>query len=127
MGTTDYRILERLKQIIDAWRTLAPAAILNGQTLEQFETATKTPGEVRQRIREAELTLVGLRQERLRADYQLRDQLAELVDAVKGNPEFGANSPLYSAFGYVPRDARKSGLTRKGSATNPSTESASAA
>ena len=111
----DKRILQRRKQILDAWRTLAPEVTLNGMTLEQFEEATKEPEAVRQRLDEAATSIIALRLQRLQADGQLREQIADLVDAVKGNPEFGANSPLYSAFGYVPRDARKSGLTRKGS------------
>lgn len=110
-------LIRRRKQILDAWRSLAPEATLNGKTLEQFTEATKTPEEVRQRIAETERALDGLRQERLQADTQLREQLADLVDAVKGDPAFGANSPLYSAFGYVPRNARKSGLTRRGRTT----------
>jgi len=119
MNRNDLRLMNRRKQILDAWRSLAPEATLNGMTLEQFVEATRTSEEVRQRIAETERTLDGLRHERLQSDTQLRVQIADLVDAVKGNPAFGANSPLYSAFGYVPRDARRSGLTRRGSATTP--------
>ena len=117
----DNQILRRRKQIIDAWRSLAPDAVLNGKTLEQFVESTKQAEEVRQRLAEADAVIVGMRQERLQADIRLREQIAGLVDAVKGHSEYGANSPLYSAFGYVPRDARKSGLTRNGSknATQP--------
>lgn len=114
MRSTDNRIIRRRKQIIDAWRTLAPAATLNGMTLAQFEEATKMPQEVRQRIDEANASIIAMRQERLQADKQASEKIADLVDAVKGSPDYGANSPLYSAFGYVPRDAKKSGLTRKG-------------
>lgn len=114
MRSTDNRILRRRKQIIDAWRILAPAATLNGMTLEQFEETTNMPQEVRQRIDEANASIIAMRQERLQADNQVRVKIADLVDAVKGSSEYGANSPLYSAFGYVPRDAKKSGLVRKG-------------
>ena len=118
-------IMRRRKRIITAWRTLAPAAVLGGMTLEQFEEATKSSEEVRQRIDETIASLDALRLERDQADDKTRVKIADLVDAVKGHSEYGANSPLYSAFGYVPRDARKSGLTRKG--PESSTESADAA
>ena len=122
----DNELLRRRKRIIDAWRAIAPDAVLSGKTLEQWIEATKKPEEVRQRMDEAKSALEAMRQERLQGDAMVRVQIADLVDSVKGNPEYGANSPLYSAFGYVPRDARKSGLTRKGSTTtNP--ESADAA
>jgi hypothetical protein len=123
----DNRLLRRRKQILDAWRTLAPAAVLNGVTLEQFAESTKKPEEVRQRLAESRTAMLAMRQERLQADSEVRVRIADLVDAVKGNPEYGANSPLYSAFGYVPRDARKSGLTRNGSSPTPTTEGANAA
>jgi hypothetical protein len=101
--------------MIDAWRALAPDLVLNGVSLEQFVESTKQAEEVRQRLAETRALILAMRQERLQADTRLREQIAGLVDAVKGHPEYGANSPLYSAFGYVPRDARRSGLTRNGS------------
>lgn len=126
MTKADERAMERRKQILVAWGQLAPTATLGGNTLEQFTEATKGPVEVRERIDQARAGLRGLFQERLQADMRLRDQIAELVDAVKADPGFGANSPLYGAFGYVPRNARRSGLSRT-KATTQTTGSANAA
>lgn len=123
----DNRLLRRRKQIIDAWRTLAPDAILNGVTLEQFVESTQKPEEVRQRLAETRTSILAMRQQRLQADNEVRVKIADLVDAVKGHPEFGANSPLYSAFGYVSRDARKRGPSRKNSSSTLTTEGANAA
>jgi hypothetical protein len=122
---TDSRAIERRKQILDAWSQLAPGATLGGMTLKQFAEATKGPVEVRTRIDQNRAGLLGLFQERHQADIQLRDQIATLVDAVKADPAFGANSALYGAFGYVPRNARKSGLSRK--KADSTTEGANAA
>jgi hypothetical protein len=36
-----------------------------------------------------------------------------IVSAVKGDPEEGADGPLYAAMGYVPESQRSAGLTRK--------------
>jgi hypothetical protein len=50
---------------------------------------------------------------------QAANELADLVvNSVRGTPGFGRNSPLYSAFGYVRKSERKSGLTRKGLAAS---------
>ena len=44
--------------------------------------------------------------------------MLNVVDGVKGNTaKYGANSSLYKAMGYVPRDERASGLTRKTTVT----------
>jgi septal ring factor EnvC (AmiA/AmiB activator) len=121
----DNRSMRRRKQIIDAWRQVAPDATLNGMTLEQFTEATNEPEAVRQRIADANVMLEALRQQRLMAEGQLREQIAELVNAVKASKEHGENSPLYRAFGYVPKNARKSGLSRRSATTT--TEGANAA
>jgi hypothetical protein len=113
MKKTDNQLTRRRKQIIDAWRAIAPDAVLNGKTLEQWIEATKAPGEVRQRMDEAKSEIEAMRQKIRLEESGVRVKIADLLDALKGAPEFGANSPLYRAFGYVPRNARKSGLTRK--------------
>jgi len=118
-------LIRRRKRILDAWKSLAPEASLNGMTLEQFDQATQKPLDVRQRMAESERTMIGLRQERLQEDRKLREKISELVDSVKGHTDYGANSPLYSAFGYVPRNARKSGLTRRNSKTSTPTPTTS--
>jgi hypothetical protein len=47
-------------------------------------------------------------------------ELAQLVvNSVKGDPEEGETSGLYAAMGYVPKNQRRSGLTRKGETTPP--------
>ena len=125
MNKPDSRAIDRRKQILDAWSHLAPDAVLGGMTLEQFAEATKESVEVRERIDQARAGLLGLFQNRLQADTVLRDQIAALVDAVKADPAYGADSALYGAFGYVPRSARKSGLSRK--KTGSTTEGANAA
>jgi len=39
-----------------------------------------------------------------------------VVNSIRGNPEFGPNSQLYRACGYVAYGERSSGLTRRGTA-----------
>jgi hypothetical protein len=47
------------------------------------------------------------------ADKEFRDLLDLVINSVRGNHAYGADSSLYRALGYVPRSERASGLTRK--------------
>ena len=38
---------------------------------------------------------------------------AKIGMAVAGNPDYGNDSPLYGAMGFVRKSEKKSGLTRK--------------
>jgi hypothetical protein len=45
----------------------------------------------------------------------------DVVDGVKGDKSVGgSNGSLYESMGYVRKDERKSGLSRKKTATKPS-------
>jgi hypothetical protein len=47
------------------------------------------------------------------ADELAREKVDLVVNAVRGNPDFGPDSPLYRALGFIPKSERRSGLTRK--------------
>lgn len=119
-------LIQKRKVVLDAWKQVAPDAVFLEMTREQFAEATQEPVEVRQRQDELKAERRALRQRRLEADSDLRDKLAELVNAVKGDKAHGEDSALYSAFGYVSKSARKSGLIRRGEAPS-TTEGADAA
>jgi hypothetical protein len=42
--------------------------------------------------------------------------LRNLVKGVQSHPEYGEDSPLYRAMGFVPFSERRSGLTRRAKA-----------
>ena len=46
------------------------------------------------------------------ADAATNDTVHLVVNAVKGDPNFGDDSDLYDAMGYVRRSERASGLSR---------------
>jgi hypothetical protein len=41
-----------------------------------------------------------------------------VVNGVKGDPNYGDDSDLYDAMGYVRKSAKKSGLTKKSKAAS---------
>lgn len=111
-------IVDKIKVIRAAWRDIAPDATFAGMTLAEYEAATEPPLKLRTEMADLRTKLRGMKASQADVD-QAANELADLVvNSVRGTPGFGRNSPLYSAFGYVRKSERKSGLTRKGLAAS---------
>ena len=82
-------------------------------TLQQFKDATKPSFDTRDQIRTVEDQLGTLLNQRSNADATSMEKSTLVVNGVIGDPNFGPDSGLYEAMGYVRKSARKSGLTRK--------------
>lgn len=106
-------VTDRITLFRAAWQELAPTESFAGKTLAEFMTATETPLDLRADILKLEKQLEGKRTERDLADAAATRLLELVVNSVRGNPEFGSDSSLYRALGYVRRSERRSGLTRK--------------
>ncbi len=102
-----------------AWRKFAAEESFAGMTLEEFEAATSPAVKSRDDIADLRAQLAGELRQRRAMDADLRSKLALVVNAVRGNQAHGEDSPLYRAFGYVPKSERSSGLTRKGTPAPP--------
>ena len=63
--------------------------------------------------------LTVARQNRNNADEPTNDVCLAVVNGVRSHPDYGENSALYKAMGYVPKRERKSGLVRPSDATQP--------
>lgn len=98
---------------VTAWRQLAPDEKFGGMSLAEFEATTEPAMASRKQIEKLKADTAAALQQRKLADEQLREKLILVINAVRGEPAYGENSPLYRAFGYVPKNARLSGLTRK--------------
>lgn len=96
-----------------AWGELAPDESFGGMTLTEFESATEPAMAVRDRISVLKAQAAAALHQRKLADERLRQTLILVINAVRGAPTHGEDSPLYRALGYVPKSARGSGLTRK--------------
>ena len=103
----------KLQTLISAWQHLAPDAKFGGMTLQQFKDATKPSFDTRDQIRTVEDQLAALLNQRAAADTASMEKSTLAVNGVIGDPNFGPDSGLYEAMGYVRKSARKSGLTRK--------------
>jgi len=110
-------IVDRTETFRAAWRELAADTEFAGMTLAEFEVASAAPLNLRGEVVVLETKLGGKRTEMSIADSAANELLDLVVNSVRGTPGFGQDCALYRAFGYVRKSDRKSGLTRKGTAT----------
>lgn len=112
--------MELLQMTVAALRQFAPSTAFGGLKLADFEPIVDTCGENRQNLTDhynQEQSLIAKRE----ADDETALAKRELiVNGIIGDPNFGPNSPLYEACGYVRKSERKSGLTRKKKKGEPS-------
>lgn len=108
----------KAEQVAEAWEKFFPRKIFSGFTLEQFRETFKPCREVRDALAElaARKRILVIRRRNL--DLEGRPLLLRVVHAVRGDPEVGENSSMYSSMGYVTRHRRrKPGPRRKAAAS----------
>ena len=105
----------KMRRILNAWETLAPAKSFGGMTLTQFQTAAQPAIAARQQIETLEDQLTQAIATREAADDALFAKAELVVNGVRADPTEGPDSALYEAMGYTRKSDRRSGLTRKGS------------
>lgn len=104
---------EKIRRSIDGWERIASAKSFGGMTLDGFKAATDSSLSIRHEIEQTEAYLQSLYTNRDRADETSLAKIQLLVNGVLADPEFGPDSALYEALGYVRKSDRHSGLTRK--------------
>lgn len=112
-------VTRRREQFLASWREYAPAANFAGLSLEQFETESRKPLDLRTRMTALRSQLRGLKLERDQADTAIAEIFTNVANAIRGNPDFGLNSPLYRSLGYVPKSERKRPARREKAAAPP--------
>lgn len=106
-------VFDRIQTFRSAWGTLAPDESFAGMTLAEFELRVKPSLDRRDELEALEKQVEAKRAERDLADKASREVLELVVNAVRGTPAHGSDSPLYRALGYVRKSERRSGLTRR--------------
>lgn len=119
MRVNPKRIAKKLQELIAAWETLRPTKSFAGMTLEQFKAKVGPSLTAREQIAALRDQAVHSRTERRQHDEASSGLVSLVVNSIKGDPEEGEDGPLYAALGYVPKSARRSGLTRRGPTTPP--------
>jgi hypothetical protein len=108
---------EKLRRVTDAWERLAPEKSFGGMTLAQFKAATEPSRATRRELEELEARKKQLQADRDHADDVMLSKVQLVTNGVLADPDEGADSALYEAFGYIRESERQSGLTRKGNKT----------
>jgi hypothetical protein len=116
------RTANKLQKVVDAWQTIRPAKQFAGMTLEQFKAKVQPSLDTRGQLVDLHNQATDSRTLRRQADAASLELAQLVVNGVKADAEEGENGSLYAAMGYVPKSARRSGLTRKGSTALPVTD-----
>jgi|ERR1035437_9827412 hypothetical protein len=113
------RVAGKLQTVVNAWGTLRPSKSFAGMTLEQFKAQVQPSLAARDQLVTLRSQTTDNRTQRQASDSASLDLAQLVVNAVKGDPAEGENGSLYAAMGYVTKNSRRSGLTRKGLTTPP--------
>lgn len=113
MASTPKSNVEKLRRALDGWEQIAPTKTFAGMTLAQFKAAIAPSLDLRQEIEETNTRLKSLQAQRDQADDISLAKFQQVVNGILADPDFGPDSPLYEAFGYIRDSERHSGLTRK--------------
>jgi hypothetical protein len=116
MPNKNKSISYKANSIATAWATLAKDDTFGGHTLTQFQQLLEDAHNKSANLATLNVSYTDAMKQRDAAHEALSQAMLNVVDGVKGDTnKHGANSSLYKAMGYVPRNERASGLTRKGS------------
>jgi hypothetical protein len=115
------RTANKLQKVVDAWQVIRPAKQFAGMTLEQFKAKVQPSLDTRDQLLNLRNQATDSRTLRRQADAGSLGLAQLVVNGVKADVEEGENGSLYAAMGYIPKNARRSGLTRKGPTTPPVT------
>ena len=104
---------EKMLKTLNSWKNLAPAKSFGGKTVQEFETQVNKSLAPRVRLEQLEDEKKGQQALRESEDAVTMREIQFIVNGVLADSEFGDDSALYEAMGYVRKSERASGLTRK--------------
>jgi phage tail sheath gpL-like len=112
MPQTPKLMLDDINAVTSAWVTLAPTASFGGMTLAQYKNKVKPSLDARDTVDTLNNQLTSAMDARDNADVVSAEANQKVVKGVVGDANFGDDSDLYDAMGYVRKSERKSGLKR---------------
>ena len=113
MPYSDQQVSDKIETTIEAWEANADDNSFAGMTFAQFKAKVKPSLDARTTIATLRLQLQAALKNREDSDTVSWETCALVVKAVRGDVEFGEDSALYKALGYIPTSERRSGLQRK--------------
>ena len=103
----------RIIKMNDAWRQGASGVKFMSISQSSFQTEIDAAATEDQEIADLE-AMIKMKKVARDAKYAaLNKESVKVREGVEGDSNFGPDSPLYSAMGFIIESLRKSGLTRK--------------
>lgn len=114
MATTNVKVLkEKVAKMLSAWLEGADASLFMGIKRGDLVDLSTQADTIENEIEDLQAQ-VKMKQDELADVYtQLSDMTVNVGNGVRGDKDFGDDSALYGAMGFVRKSERKSGLTRK--------------
>jgi len=116
MSQSPKEIMDATELIKAAWKKFAPTATFAGMTLAQYTTKIQPSYDIRGEIGDHETAIAQLIPDRDLVDVTTNQANQMVIKAIVGDVNYGDDSDIYGACGYVRKSEQQSGLTRKNKA-----------
>lgn len=113
MGDSLKKTKDELERFIAAISQLAPTVKFGNISLAELEADDATMHDKDMTVEQNRATLVASQDDRQLFAQTVGKELELVKNGVIGDPNFGPDSPLYGAMGFVRTSERASGLTHK--------------
>lgn len=101
-----------LEKMNDAWKNGAKDVVFKGHTQIEMENVI-TSVAAKEQQRDDLRAQADLLDDEIGTDLVAADKMrVEVAEGVRGDENYGDDSPLYGAMGFIRKSERKSGLTR---------------
>lgn len=114
-----YELEHDLNELLAAWERLAPEDSFAGLTFAEFNAAVRGCFTARARLEELRLDEHQWLLQRALEDGAAIGKYRQVILSIRCHSKHGGNSPVLRAAGYVTDLERASGLSRPGSAEEP--------
>lgn len=104
---------EKYSRYLTALKTLAPDRTFGGVKVPDFATQTEKSDLARKTIMAKNDEIKEAEVERDTEDVVTMKMCEMIKNGVVADPDFGDDSALYEALGFIRKSERRSGLTRK--------------
>lgn len=106
-------IKERVTRMNDGWAEGAPTVAFSGVEQTEFADDIAAAAAIDKRLADLYAQEEMIRAEQETAYSNLNAKSVRVANGVRGDQNYGPDSPLYGAMGFVRNSERASGLTRK--------------
>ena len=105
--------IKKCEQTLTAVSEIAPDVAFGAMKAADFAAKVQPMRDIRVIIHDLEAQLSAARDKRDLVDAAGMEAEQLVVNGIIGDPNYGPDSPLYSATGRTRKSERRSGLTRK--------------